>query len=335
MHRGVKSGSRKYKSCHSLALVHRCFYSNGRQTSSAWTWIWHLCLCISSTVVLAVCMPSSTFWGVGFDSWLLDFRSGVCRFSRGSCFLPHPINIHVRETDIHNCEYERELSWLHVPELWFAGNQPNVHPASCPKSAGIGASSPITPIRTIFIENKWNCWLFFVHVEIPVIILWIKRAPTSSMSLPLAWTTESSSGQSRYYLFSWKGSIGKLPLLDPDLTVSRHRWMIFVGSRAAHVEFSLSDMSGRGLRRWKERRGPQSKCFENVETGVKKPQTWEPRLKLASFQGTTRFLLTWAGQTQMRGDSIFISLCVFLQNAAEWQAVTRFRIRGEWVKMTE
>lgn len=58
-----------------------------------------------------------------------------------------------------------------------------------------------------------------------------------------------------------KGSIVSA-LLDPDLTVGGHRWMSFVVWWAAHVEFRLSNTSGRGTGERGHGGGwSQSKCL--------------------------------------------------------------------------
>lgn len=117
--------------------------------------------------------------------------------------------------------------------------------------------------------QKTLTWLIFtLKITLTVHNMYqSKQKCTTAHDEPLlAWARQPSSGDIWYLPSLWIRSIGKLPLLDPDLTVLRHRWMIFVVCWAAHIEFSLSDMSG-GTWGRKERLWPQSESFENAGQG--------------------------------------------------------------------
>lgn len=82
----------------------------------------------------------------------------------------------------------------------------------------------------------------------------------------------------------------------------------FVVCRAAHIEFSLSDMSG-GSGGGKRDAGLKAKALRIQDWGKTLNLRAQPRQQPSKKQ---HVLIEPVGQAQMRGDSIFISLPVFL-----------------------
>lgn len=124
-----------------------------------------------------------------------------------------------------------------------------------------------------------------------------------SFSCPNLGSTNPLVVKNHHSKFQWdKGSIVSC-FIGSRFDRRSHRWMSFVVWWAAHVEFRLSDTSGGGLGEWR---------------GALKVNAWEKEhgtvnlRVLSHFPGNNTLSHRAGLWTEMRGDSVFISVAAFL-----------------------